>query len=97
MDNYFSPYNIKSKHKTTTMTNKNVNNVLPAFLHEVMVGMLLSDGGLFYASVRSITPRFEFSMGQDRYAFAQHLAHLFKEYAINPLKPIKVQAIANGK
>lgn len=79
------------------MNNKINNNTLPTLLHQVMVGIMLSDGGIFYASVRSATPRFEFSMGQDRWAFAQHLASLFKEYAVNPLKAIRVQAIVNGK
>lgn len=48
------------------MNNKINNNTLPTLLHQVMVGIMLSDGGIFYASVRSATPRFEFSMGQDR-------------------------------
>lgn len=79
--------------------NNNLNNskVLPQRLHEVLIGFMLGDGGVFYASKRSTTPRFEFSMGQDRLEFAQHMASLFQVYAINPLKAITVQAIVNGK
>ncbi len=42
---------------------------------------MLGDGGIFYASKRSATPRFEFSMGHKQSAFAQHMASLFKAYA----------------
>ncbi len=72
------------------------NNKLPQHLHEILVGYLLGDGGIFYASKKSGTPRFEFSMGQERLEFAQHLALLFKDYASNGLKEVKVKAIANG-
>lgn len=72
------------------------NNKLPQYLHEILVGYLLGDGGIFYASKKSGSPRFEFSMGQERVEFAQHLALLFKDYASNGLKEVKVKAIANG-
>lgn len=72
------------------------NNKLPQHLHEVIIGYLLGDGGIFYASKKSGTPRFEFSMGQERLRFANHLALLFKDYASNGLKEVKVQAIAGG-
>lgn len=58
---------------------------------------MLGDGGVFYASKRSTTPRFEFTMGKDRYAFAQHMSTLFKDYANNPLKVVQVQAITGGE
>lgn len=69
---------------------------LPLFLHEVLIGYMLGDGGIFYASRRSATPRFEFTMGQDRFAFAQHMADLFKPYALSALKVLKVTAISGG-
>jgi len=69
------------------------NNKLSQHLHEILVGYLLGDGGIFYASKKSGSPRFEFSMGQERVEFAQHLALLFKDYA---RKEVKVKAIANG-
>ena len=72
-------------------------SVLPPFLNEVLIGFILGDGGIFYASKRSATPRFEFSMGQERWAFAQHMALLYELYANNPLKEVKVQAVVNGK
>lgn len=72
------------------------NNKLPQYLHEILVGYLLGDGGIFYASKKSGSPRFEFTMGQERVKFAQHLALLFKDYASNGLKEVKVKAIANG-
>jgi len=72
------------------------NNKLPQRLHEILVGYLLGDGGIFYASKKSGSPRFEFSMGQERVEFAKHLALLFKDYASNGLKEVKVKAIPNG-
>lgn len=72
------------------------NNKLPQHLHEILIGFLLGDGGIFYGGKRSITTRFEFSMGQNRLAFAEHLAYLFKDYASNPLKVISVKATADG-
>lgn len=71
-------------------------NKLPYHLHEVLIGYMLGDGGIFYASKRSASPRFEWSMGKDRLPFAQHIATLFQDYASNPLKIVKVQAITGG-
>jgi len=70
---------------------------LPQHLHEVLIGFMLGDGGIFYASKKSGTPRFEFSMGQERLEFATYMALLFRDYAINSLKEVKVQALANGQ
>lgn len=70
---------------------------LPQYLHEVLIGYLLGDGGIFYASKKRGSPRFEFSMGQEQLEFANHLALLFKDYASNSLKEVKVQAVVNGQ
>lgn len=69
-------------------------NTLPRHLHEVLIGYMLGDGGIYYATKKSSTPRFEFSMGQERIAFAQHMADLFKEYATNSLNVVQVKALA---
>lgn len=69
---------------------------LPQHLHEILIGYMLGDGGIFYATKKSASPRFEFSMGKDKLEFAQHLASLFKDYASNPLKVVQVSAVAKG-
>lgn len=86
-------YNINKNMKNLT----NTINRLPSHLHDILIGYMLGDGGIFYAAKKSVTPRFEFSMGQDRLAFARHLADLFKDYSKNGLKTVKVQAVANGQ
>lgn len=69
---------------------------LPQYLHEVLIGYVLGDGGIFYAGKPNSSPRFEFSIGQARLAFAQPIADLFRVYASNTLKTVQVQAVKGG-
>lgn len=86
---YYLDYNYKTM---KTFLSSTIGAKLPQHLHDILIGYMLGDGGIFYASKNSAFPRFEFSMGQDRLAFAQHLASLFAFYASNTLKEVKVQA-----
>ena len=71
-------------------TNINENNILPIELHYILIGIMLSDGGL-YRSSPTANVRFEMSFGQKYKNYAEYLGELFKEYMNNPVKSIIIK------
>lgn len=70
---------------------------LPVHLHEVMIGALLGDAGV-YRTTKSLksNSRLEFSFGQHREEFASWMYELFEDYAQTQVKPIMVNAVTGG-
>ena len=74
-------------------TNNNINiSLLPLELHSILIGIMLSDGGLYKTS-HSSNVRFEMSFGEKYKDLALHIGDLFKEYMSNPVKPVKVKGV----
>lgn len=74
-----------------TSTKKEVF-MLPLDLHSILVGIMLSDGGLYKSSPTS-NVRFEMSFGEKYKDLAFYIGHLFKEYMINPVKSLEVKGV----
>ena len=78
--------------------NKNAinNNIftkfLPEDLHSKLVGLLLSDGGIYRTSKTS-NCRYEMSFGTKYKQFAESIGQLFKEYMKNPVKEVQVKGV----
>jgi DNA-binding transcriptional regulator WhiA len=73
------------------MKNNNENlNVLPSDLHSILIGIMLSDGGLYKPSPNA-NVRFEMSFGENYKKLALHIGELFKEYSNNPIKSLTVK------
>lgn len=74
-------------------TNMNKTNlILPQPLHDILIGYMLGDGGIYYASKKSKIPRFEFSIGGKYKDFALHISTLFNPWAKNGLKTVMVKS-----
>nr|YP_010846142.1 LAGLIDADG homing endonuclease [Cyathus stercoreus]WEV87329.1 LAGLIDADG homing endonuclease [Cyathus stercoreus] len=73
-----------------TMINNKTNNNLPQELHSILIGIMLSDGGL-YRSSPTANVRFEMSFGEKYQSLAFHIGYLFKDYMSNPVKSIEVK------
>ena len=70
--------------------NNNTNTNLPQELNSILIGIMLSDGGL-YRSSPTANVRFEMSFGEKYKSLAFHIGELFKDYMSNPVKPIKIK------
>lgn len=72
------------------MKNNNDNllrSVLPSDLHSILIGIMLSDGGL-YKSSPTANVRFEMSFGEKFKGLALHIGELFTEYMSNHVKAL---------
>ena len=69
------------------MTN---NTILPQQLNSILIGIMLSDGGM-YRSSPTANVRFEMSFGEKYKILAFHIGDLFKDYMSNPVKPLEVK------
>jgi len=74
---------------------KNITNLprvelLPIELNSILIGIMLSDGGL-YRSSPSANTRFEMSFGEKYKELAFHIGDLFKDYMSNPVKSLEVK------
>jgi hypothetical protein len=79
---------MKIKKPVYNHTNDNHFSVpLPEHLHNILIGFMLGDGGIYTVGRNS---RLEFSMGSKNKDYAIFMAELFKKYASNPLKCICV-------
>lgn len=81
-----------------TIQNNNTNKfLLPLELHSILIGIMLSDGGLYKSSLSSNTrfemPLFPLGGGEKYKDLAFHIGDLFKEYMSNPVKPVKVKGV----
>lgn len=77
------------------MKNKNTNNItslLPLELHSILIGLMLSDGGLYRSSPTANT-RLEMSFGEKYKELAFHIGELFKDYMSNPVKSLEVKGL----
>lgn len=77
------------------MKNNNDNllrSVLPSDLHSILIGIMLSDGGL-YKSSPTANVRFEMSFGEKYKELALHIGELFTEYMSNPVKALEVKGV----
>jgi LAGLIDADG DNA endonuclease family len=75
------------------MKNNNNNlNVLPSELQSILIGIMLSDGGLYKSSPTS-NVRFEMSFGEKYKELALYIGDLFKEYMSNPVKALEVKGV----
>jgi len=70
----------------------NITNLLPVELHSILIGIMLSDGGLYRSSPTSNT-RFEMSLGGKYKELALHIGELFKDYMSNPVKSLEVKGL----
>lgn len=72
-------------------------SMLPKHLHEIMIGALLGDAGV-YRTTKSLksNSRLEFSFGQDREEFASCMTELFGDYAQTKVKPVTFNAVTGG-
>ena len=70
--------------------NNNTNTNLPQELNSILIGIMLSDGGL-YRSSPTANVRFEMSFGEKYKSLAFHIGELFKDYMSNPVKPIEIK------
>lgn len=77
--------------KNTQNNNTNIS-LLPLELHSILIGIMLSDGGLYKSSPTS-NVRFEMSFGEKYNDLALHIGELFKEYMSNPVKSVKVKGV----
>ena len=73
-----------------TMNNNNINTNLPLELNSILIGIMLSDGGL-YRSSPTANVRFEMSFGEKYKSLAFHIGELFKDYMSNPVKPVEIK------
>ena len=83
---------------------KNTNNItnlpstvsfpgkLPEELNSILIGIMLSDGGLYRSSPTANT-RFEMRFGEKYKEFAFHIGELFKDYMSNPVKPLEIKGV----
>ena len=71
-------------------TMNNINTNLPLELNSILIGIMLSDGGL-YRSSPTANVRFEMSFGEKYKSLAFHIGDLFKDYMSNPVKSIEVK------
>lgn len=67
-----------------------MNTILPLKLNSILIGIMLSDGGMYKSSPTSNT-RFEMSLGEKYKPLAFHIGDLFKDYMSNPVKSIEVK------
>jgi LAGLIDADG DNA endonuclease family len=76
------------------MKNNNNNNlnVLSSNLHSILIGIMLSDGGLYKSSLTA-NVRFEMSFGEKYKELALHIGELFKEYMSNSVKALEIKGI----
>lgn len=85
------------------MKNINTNNITnlqasqaklarPVELHSILIGIMLSDGGLYRSSPTANT-RFEMSLGEKYKEFAFHMGELFQDYMSNPVKSLEVKGL----
>lgn len=75
------------------MKNNNTNTfLLPLELNSILIGIMLSDGGLYKSSPTS-NVRFEMSFGEKYKDLAFHIGDLFKEYMSNPVKSLDVKGV----
>ena len=72
------------------MNNNNINSNLPLELNSILIGIMLSDGGL-YRSSPTANVRFEMSLGEKYKPLAFYIGELFKDYMSNTVKPIEVK------
>ena len=72
-----------------TMNNNNINNNLKLELNSILIGIMLSDGGL-YRSSPTANLRFENEFLKYK-SLAFHIGELFKDYISNPVKPIEIK------
>jgi hypothetical protein len=71
--------------------NKNITTkFLPEDLHSELVGLLLSDGGIYRTSKTS-NCRYEMSFGTRYRQFAESIGNLLKDYMKNPVKEVQVK------
>jgi hypothetical protein len=71
--------------------NTNINNnILPIELHYILIGIMLSDGGL-YRSSPTANVRFEMSFGEKYKILAFHIGEIFKEYMSSPVKSLEIK------
>ena len=73
-----------------TMNNNNINTNLPLELNTILIGIMLSDGGL-YRSSPTANVRFEMSFGEKYKSLAFHIGDLFKDYMSNPVKSVEIK------
>ena len=66
------------------------NIILPQQLNSILIGIMLSDGGM-YRSSPTANVRFEMSFGEKYKSLAFHIGDLFKDYMSNPVKSIEVK------
>ena len=66
------------------------NIILPQQLNSILIGIMLSDGGM-YRSSPTANVRFEMSFGEKYKSLAFHIGELFKDYMSNPVKPIEIK------
>jgi hypothetical protein len=93
MKNTFIKYTMKNTIlKYNNNNNTNTNTFLPLELHSILIGIMLSDGGL-YRSSPSANVRFEMSFGEKYKDLAFHIGELFKEYMSNPVKSLEVKGV----
>ena len=78
--------------KYNSLNNNNNISVLPDELNSILIGTLLSDGGL-YRSSPTANVRFEMSLGENSKEFAFHMADLLKEFMNNPVKYIEIKGV----
>ena len=67
-------------------------SVIPGELHSILIGIMLSDGGLHRSSPTANT-RLEMSFGEKYKSLAFHIGELFKEYMSNPVKSLEVKGV----
>lgn len=78
--------------------NNNITNIplLPLELNSILIGIMLSDGGL-YKSSPTANVRFEMSFwaaAREKYKdLAIYIGELFKEYMSNPVKSLEVKGV----
>ena len=72
------------------MNINNNNTNLPQELHSILIGIMLSDGGL-YRSSPTANARFEMSFGEKYKSLAFHIGDLFQDYISNPVKTIEIK------
>ena len=73
-------------------TTNNITNLLPVELHSILIGIMLSDGGLYRSSSTANT-RFEMSLGGKYKELAFHIGELFKDYMTNLVKSLEVKGL----
>lgn len=72
------------------MKDNNTKTILSQELNSILIGIMLSDGGL-YRSSPTANVRFEMSFGEKYESLAFHIGELFKDYMSNPIKSIEIK------